>query len=266
MAMFLMTISHNLRNRLIKNRFQHSSQTIQKYFHEVLVAMVNFSKEMITPPSFNDSSNGISNRLRQIFKRECFQNVMAVCDFDMIFRFVVVGWEGTTHDSRVLTETIRNPQHNFPMPPSVDAAYTHTRGFMAPYRNVRYWLSDFHSGGKAVGKEEIFNQCHVRLRNVIQRAFGVVKARFPILKRMAPYSFTTQTKIVMTCFSIHNFLRQISVVDILFSKYDNEVELESDNANQNQNSTTSSFFAASDQEFMQQFRNQIANELFQVFG
>eukprot|EP00261_Vitis_vinifera_P023106 XP_010654850.2 PREDICTED: uncharacterized protein LOC104880278 [Vitis vinifera] len=300
MAMFLMTISHNLRNRLIKNRFQHSSQTIHKYFHEVLVAMVNFSKEMITPPSFNDSSNGISNRrLRQIFKDaigaidgtlihaciptnqqvpyrgrgrgECFQNVMAVCDFDMIFRFVVVGWEGTAHDSRVLTETIRNPQHNFPMPPSekyylVDAAYTHTRGFMAPYRNVRYWLSDFRSGGKAVGKEEIFNQCHARLRNVIERAFGVVKARFPILKRMAPYSFTTQTKIVMTCFSIHNFLRQISVADRLFSEYDNEVELESDNANQNQNSTTSSFFAASDQEFMQQFRNQIANELFQVFS
>ena len=137
---------------------------------------------------------------------------------------------------------------------------------MTPYRNVRYWLSDFRSGGKAVGKEEIFNQCHARLRNVIERAFGVVKARFPILKRMAPYSFTTQTKIVMTCFSIHNFLRQISVADRLFSEYDNEVELESDNANQNQNSTTSSFFAASDQEFMQQFRNQITNELFQVFS
>ena len=83
---------------------------------------------------------------------------------------------------------------------------------------------------------------------------------------MAPYSFTTQTKIVMTSFSIHNFLRQISVANRLFSKYDNEVELESDNANQNQNSTTSSFFATSYQEFMQQFRDQIVNELFQVFS
>ncbi|KAL6321303.1 hypothetical protein AAG906_016337 [Vitis piasezkii] len=246
---------HNLRNRLIKNRFQHSSQTIHKYFHEVLVAMVNFSKEMITPPSFNDSSNGISNRrLRQIFK--CFQNVMAVCDFDMIFRFVVVGWEGTAHDSRVLTETIRNPQHNFPMPPSekyylVDATYTHTRGFMAPYRNVRYWLSDFRSGGKAVGKEEIFNQCHARLRNVIERAFGVVKA-FSNLEENGTLFVKYSNKIVMTCFSIHNFLRQISILDRLFSEYDNEVELESDNANQNQNSTTSAFYI--DQEFMQQLQ------------
>ena len=114
----------------------------------------------------------------------------------------------------------------------VDATYTHTQGFMAPYC-VRYWLSDFRSGGKTVRKEEIFNQCHARLRNVIERTFGVVKACFPILKRMTPYSFITQTKIVMACFSIHNFLQQISIVDILFFEYDNEVELESDNTNQN---------------------------------
>ena len=67
---------------------------------------------------------------------------------------------------------------------------------MAPYRNVLYWLSDFRSSGRVVGKKEILNQYHTRLRNVIERAFGVVKARFPILKRMTPYSFTTQTKIV----------------------------------------------------------------------
>ena len=89
------------------------------------------------------------------------------------------------------------------------------------------------SGGKAVGRDEIFNLCHAKLRNVIERAFGVVKARFPILKKMAPYSFATQTKIAMTCFPIHNFLRQISVADRLFSDYDIEEELESDSDNRN---------------------------------
>ena len=49
---------------------------------------------------------------------ECFQNVMVVCDFDMIFRYVVVRWEGMTHDLRVLIETICNTQHNFSMLPS----------------------------------------------------------------------------------------------------------------------------------------------------
>ena len=137
---------------------------------------------------------------------------------------------------------------------------------MTPYRNVRYWLSDFRSGCKAVGREEIFNLCHAILRNVIERAFGVVKACFPILKKVAPYSFATQTKIVMTCFSIHNFLRQVSVADRLFSKYDTEEELESDSNNRNQGSTTNNFFTAADQEFMLQFRDHIANELFQVFN
>ena len=43
---------------------------------------------------------------------------MAICDFDMNFKYVVVEWKGTTHDSRVLMKTIRNPQHDFPMPSS----------------------------------------------------------------------------------------------------------------------------------------------------
>ena len=117
---------------------------------------------------------------------------------------------------------------------------------MTPYRNVRYWLSDFRSGGKVVGREEIFNLCHARLRNVIERAFGAAKACFPILKKMAPYSFAAQTKIVMTCFSIHNFLQQVSVADRLFSEYDIEEELESDSDNRNQGSTTNNFFTAVD--------------------
>ena len=70
----------------------------------------------------------------------------------------------------------------------------------------------------------------------------------------------------MTCFSIHNFLRQVSVVDRLFSEYDTEEELESDSDNWNQGSTINNFFTAANQEFMLQFRDHIANGLFQVFN
>ena len=114
-------------------------------------------------------------------------------------------------------------------------------------------MSDFRSGGRAVGKEEIFHQSHARLKNVIEGAFSVVKKRFPILKRMTPYSFATQTKIVMAYFSIHNFLRQVSIADRLFSEYDNEAKVESDNENQNQNLTTNNVFIVFDKKFMQQF-------------
>ena len=70
----------------------------------------------------------------------------------------------------------------------------------------------------------------------------------------------------MTCFSIHNFLRLVSVTDRLFSEYDIEEKSESDSDNRNQGSTTNNFFTAVDQKFMLQFRDHIANELFKVFN
>nr|KAJ0191255.1 hypothetical protein LSAT_V11C800441560 [Lactuca sativa] len=44
-------------------------------------------------------------------------NVMAVCDFDMCFTFISVGWEGSAHDTRVFLHTIETPSMNFPKPP-----------------------------------------------------------------------------------------------------------------------------------------------------
>ena len=48
---------------------------------------------------------------------ECYQNVLAVCDFDLLFTFVWAGWEGVAHDSRVLKETRSDPTKNFPILP-----------------------------------------------------------------------------------------------------------------------------------------------------
>ncbi|XP_074346935.1 uncharacterized protein LOC141685748 [Apium graveolens] len=49
---------------------------------------------------------------------DCYQNVLAVCDFYMIFTFVWAGWEGVAHDSRILTEVALDPYSGFPVPPS----------------------------------------------------------------------------------------------------------------------------------------------------
>lgn len=45
------------------------------------------------------------------------QNIMAVCDFNMCFTFVMAGWKGSAHDSKIFNSVLRNHQHNFPMPP-----------------------------------------------------------------------------------------------------------------------------------------------------
>jgi len=40
---------------------------------------------------------------------------MAVCDFDMTFTFVYIGWEGTVNDSRVFLDALK-PSNNFHIP------------------------------------------------------------------------------------------------------------------------------------------------------
>ena len=69
MAMFLMTLNHNVRNRVTKRRFNHSTQTIHHYFHEVLEAMLLFEREMIVlTPVTEVTENHPHQRLREVFK------------------------------------------------------------------------------------------------------------------------------------------------------------------------------------------------------
>ncbi|KAL3518221.1 hypothetical protein ACH5RR_020810 [Cinchona calisaya] len=93
---------------------------------------------------------------------------------------------------------------------------------MVPYRNACYWLSDFQGGRHAITKEEKFNQAHAKLRNVIERTFGVLKARFPILDRMTPYPFPTQRNIVIAYVAIHNYLQRTGVIDTWFRQFQDE--------------------------------------------
>ena len=45
------------------------------------------------------------------------QNVLAICDFDMRFTFVVAGWPGSVHDMRVFSDAIQKYGDKFPHPP-----------------------------------------------------------------------------------------------------------------------------------------------------
>ncbi|KAF6137067.1 hypothetical protein GIB67_030831 [Kingdonia uniflora] len=149
LAIFMHIIAHKMSNRVTNSRFQHSASTTSKIFHEVLDAMMIFQKEMIVPTKFDQPPGPIMHHkiLRKgSFKRvvgvidgtlisvniaeddktpyrgrgggECFQNVMAICDFNMMFTYAVAEWEGVAHDARVLSETLVNTTNNFPMPSS----------------------------------------------------------------------------------------------------------------------------------------------------
>jgi hypothetical protein len=133
-----------------------------------------------------------------------------------------------------------------------------------PYRNVRYWLGDFRHR-RAVTKEEKFNHAHARLRNVIERAFGVLKSRFSILKQMTSFDLHVQRDIVIACFAIHNYIRMTKLKDSLFEEYDNpgyigQSELPGED---DMEFSTAPQWGGADQQFMAQLREQIALQLMQ---
>lgn len=45
------------------------------------------------------------------------QNVLAICDFNMRFTFVVAGWPGSVHDMRVFKDAVDKYGNKFPHPP-----------------------------------------------------------------------------------------------------------------------------------------------------
>ncbi|GAU48963.1 hypothetical protein TSUD_406710 [Trifolium subterraneum] len=70
------------------------------------------------------------------------QNVMLVCNLDMLFTFVVVGWPDIAHDTRILSSVIEEMKSVFPHPPEgkyylVDAEYPNMKGYLSPYKGER---------------------------------------------------------------------------------------------------------------------------------
>jgi hypothetical protein len=55
--------------------------------------------------------------------------------------------------------------------------------------------------------QELYNLRHSSLRNVIERTYGAVKSKFPILRTMTSYSIDDQVEIIRAVFAIHNFIR-----------------------------------------------------------
>ncbi|XP_028790499.1 uncharacterized protein LOC114746446 [Neltuma alba] len=155
------------------------------------------------------------------------QNVMAVCDWDMCFTFVLARWEGSAHDARIFDHALTTPSMNFPHPPQgkyylVDAGYPTPMGYLGPYRRERYHLPDFRRSSALENDNEAFNYLHSSLRSTIERTFGVWKSKFAILGNMPSYDFATQVQIVCATMAIHNFIRSTSISDPGFIQFEQE--------------------------------------------
>lgn len=75
---------------------------------------------------------------------------------------------------------------------------------------------------------------HTRARNVIERAFAVLKMRWGILRSACYYLVKTQTQLILACFLLHNYARTampVDPLDALADVYDEDLVAEADDPN-----------------------------------
>ncbi|RWR85031.1 putative nuclease HARBI1 [Cinnamomum micranthum f. kanehirae] len=261
LAIFLFTIAHNERNRVMQNRFQHSGETISRYFNKVLSAILRLCPHYIKPAGSETPPEIATNPLFNPYFKDCIgaidgthipawvrsedqvryqnrkgflsQNVMVVVSFDMRFQYVFAGWEGSASDSKILQDALwRRPYNRLQVPTGkyylVDAGYANTRGFIAPYRGVRYHLKEWLTTQAPQTPKELYNLRHSKLRNVVERTFAVLKQRFPILQTAPRYPLKTQAKIVVACCFMHNYIKQWNYNDDMEEEHAQEMDVDED--------------------------------------
>ncbi|XP_020407825.1 putative nuclease HARBI1 [Zea mays] len=241
LGMFMYMISHNASNQMLQKAFQHSGETIHRKISEVFEIVPILTQRFVKLPSSVQTHARIATDSRFMpFFQNCLgaidgthvpitiaedrappyrnrkgtlsHNVMVVCDFDLNFTFVSCEWEGSASDAGVLRSAISKgfsvPEGKFYL---VDGGYANTPSYIAPYRGVRYHLSQFRRSRSSqsgyANYKELFNHRHAILRNHIERAIGVLKKRFPILKVGTFHPIENQIKIAAAAIAFHNIIR-----------------------------------------------------------
>ncbi|KAG8376537.1 hypothetical protein BUALT_Bualt09G0073800 [Buddleja alternifolia] len=146
-------------------------------------------------------------------------NVLAICDINMNYVYILSGWEGSAADIRVLKDAItrenglRVPNGSYYL---CDSGYTNGDGFLAPYRGVRYHMQEWNvSRTPLQNAHDFFNKVHAKARNVIERSFAVLKRRWAILRSNLFYPIKVQNRIIMACALLHDYIRMEMHIDPL---------------------------------------------------
>ncbi|XP_043721149.1 uncharacterized protein LOC122668677 [Telopea speciosissima] len=205
------------------------------------------------------------------------QNVMCACSFDMKFTFVYACWESSANDCRVFARALEDTTLTFPHPPEgkyylVDSGYPMSiKGYLTTFKGDRYHLLDYDGGRRRpTTTKELLNYRHSSLRNVIERSFGALKSRFPMLRLMPQFSLRYQTMIVIACCGIHNYIREEQDADALFEFYGNDEyhnpSLQSIVGDVVGHSTTHSHGSQRDRAENDDLRKRIANQMARLNG
>lgn len=108
---------------------------------------------------------------------------------------IVARWAGSTHDSRILQLSSINLKYR-------DGQHTGVLIGDNGYPSLPYLLTPILNPTQP--SEERYNRAHIKTRNVVERAFGMWKRRFPCLSRGLGNKIETVANIIVACAVLHN--------------------------------------------------------------
>lgn len=133
-------------------------------------------------------------------------NMQAVCDHQLLFTNVVIKFPGSTHDAFIWNTCDLKDEFEQGVYERYwllgDSAYTNTIHLCTPITHPR------------TEAEFRFNRCHCATRNVIERAFGVLKLRFLSLHSWGGTLLFEPPKaclIIMACIILHNVATKLGL-------------------------------------------------------
>ncbi|PLW34171.1 hypothetical protein PCASD_13317 [Puccinia coronata f. sp. avenae] len=95
-----------------------------------------------------------------------------------------------------------------------DAGYALQKGLLTPFQATRYHLKEQAAAGlRPATQKELYNLRHSSLRNVVERLFGCLKAKFKILTTPYEHSIERQVQLVYALATLWNFLRNHQQLD-----------------------------------------------------
>lgn len=127
-------------------------------------------------------------------------NLQAICDSNAIFLDVFTGWPGSSHDSRVWRNS---PISNFLEQPNVIPNNTHIIADSA-YSLKPYLICPFRDNHHLTRAQKNFNTKLSAKRSVIERAFGLLTARFRRLKFLNMSNLQEIPNVIIACCVLHN--------------------------------------------------------------
>ena len=111
----------------------------------------------------------------------------------------------------------------------VDSGYAIGNAFLPPHKSTCYHAQEFRGENRQPSTpQELFNYRHSSLQMVIERCFGVLKARFPVLTGMHSFFISRQRLIVIACCALYNFIHMYNRADEVFHVWEGSFVRNSD--------------------------------------